>query len=419
MPDEYDYYINKRPDRIYISKGFSESAYPFEEGRKLRIISKVFDEDELYEFAIIKKELVLRVTPAEREEVKAVFYEDSRKIQRLTIQRFTRKTGNPHKRTHFTFSGESLDKLYRLLRIIKVIDLEGDEKIRLEDDILDDILVSDKEKRRFIKENLDLVEEIVRNDITKSDVIALAYRKKQLELFNRLLHDKHVFEEYKKRWGKRGDEAVWQHFFEQNSWIFGYGLSYIFTSQLNDRKLEQVTSGYTFAQSGKRVDALLKTRGLISSLCFVEIKTHHTPLLITTKKAYRSESWSISDELAGSIAQIQKTVQKAIKEISTRIDLHNHSGDPTGESVFLYQPKSIVVIGSLEQFITKDGINEQKFSSFELFRRNIVNPEIITFDELYERAKFIVQHSDFRDTAISDEPVEPPYRDINEDDLPF
>ena len=419
MPEEYDYYINKRPDRIYISRAFSGSAYSFEEGRKLRIISKVFDEDELYEFATIKKELVLRVTPAKREEVKAVFYEDSRKIQRLTIQRFSRKTGKPYKRTHFTFSSESLDKLYRLLRIIKVVDLEDDEKIRLDDEILDDILVSDKEKRRFIRENIDLVEEIVRNDITKSDVIALAYRKKQLELFKRLLHDEHVFEEYKKRWRKKGDEAVWQHFFEQNSWIFGYGLSYIFTSQLNDRKLEQVTSGYTFAQSGKRVDALLKTRGLISSLCFVEIKTHRTPLLITNKKAYRPESWSISDELAGSIAQIQKTVQKAVKGIATKTDLYTHSGDPTGESVFLYQPKSIVVIGSLEQFITRNGVNEQKFSSFELFRRNVVNPEIITFDELYERAKFIVQHSDSSNTAIYDEPVETPYPEIDENDLPF
>ena len=36
------------------------------------------------------------------------------------------------------------------------------------------------------------------------------------------------------------------------------------------------------------------------------------------------------------------------------------------------------------------GNNEEKYSSFELFRRNIQNPEIITFDELYERATYIV-----------------------------
>ena len=38
-------------------------------------------------------------------------------------------------------------------------------------------------------------------------------------------------------------------------------------------------------------------------------------------------------------------------------------------------------------------MNQEQFRSFELFRRNTFSPEIITFDELYERAKFIVhQH---------------------------
>ena len=41
----------------------------------------------------------------------------------------------------------------------------------------------------------------------------------------------------------------------------------------------------------------------------------------------------------------------------------------------------------------ENGINEDKFSSFELFRRNMVNPEIITFDELYERTKNIIVHN--------------------------
>ena len=37
------------------------------------------------------------------------------------------------------------------------------------------------------------------------------------------------------------------------------------------------------------------------------------------------------------------------------------------------------------------GINTEKLRSFELFRKNIYSPEIITFDELYERAKFITK----------------------------
>jgi hypothetical protein len=47
----------------------------------------------------------------------------------------------------------------------------------------------------------------------------------------------------------------------------------------------------------------------------------------------------------------------------------------------------------LSQFENENGINEDKFSSFELFRKNIINPEIITFDVLYERAKHIIQNT--------------------------
>ena len=198
-----------------------------------------------------------------------------------------------------------------MVKLVRYIDLDSSEKVRLDDSVLDELLISEEEKRKYLIDNLDLVKEITEQNITKSDVIAFAYRKKQLELFDCLLHDQQYFNSKKADWGARGNEAVWQNFFEDNPWIFGYGLNYIFTSQLDDKKLEQVTTGYSFHEAGKRSDALMKTRGLISSLCFVEIKTHKTPLL--KKVPYRAECWPVSDELCGSVSQVQKTVQKAIK----------------------------------------------------------------------------------------------------------
>jgi predicted transcriptional regulator len=192
----------------------------------------------------------------------------------------------------------------------------------------------------------------------------------------------------------KGREAVWQNFFERNTWIFGYGLNFVFNSPLEDKKLEQVVSGYNFNNSGKRIDALMKTKGVINSFCFGEIKTHKTDLLKRVKDSYRGECWAISDELAGAIAQTQKTVQKSIKDLSTKIEIKDKRGDLTGEEVYIYQPKSFVVIGNLNEFKSEYGINEDKYSSFELFRQNNINPEIITFDELLERAKFIVKNSE-------------------------
>ena len=90
-------------------------------------------------------------------------------------------------------------------------------------------------------------------------------------------------------------------------------------------------------------------------------------------------------------------------------------GSPTGEIVFNYQPKAIVVIGCLDEFRNNIGVNEQKYSSFELFRRNTTNPEIITFDELYDRARFIVELAE-TDTLVRKEPV---VETIDEEKIPF
>lgn len=427
MTAEEEYFFNKRPDRVYISGPFSRAWTVADDDTgsgalsppgtelKLRIISKVFDTHELHEFVKVKGELILRVTKGERQEVKAVFYEDSREVHTLTFQRFERRDdepNTPHKKTNFTFQGQEIERLRAILDLVKYVELPNDRKHTVSSQVLDSLPFDKNSKERFLEDNVELVAEFARNKLTRSDIIALGYRKEQLKLFEELLKSDGRFEQKQRKWGKRRKEDVWQHFFENNPWIFGYGLNYVFTSRLDDKKLEQVTSGYSVAGSGKRVDALMKTLGYISSLCFVEIKTHQTPLL-DHREPYRVECWRISDELAGSVAQVQKTVHKAVKDIQERIEFKGGDGAPTGESTYLYQPKAYVVVGCLEEFNEEYGVNEEKFSSFELFRRNVVSPEIITYDELFERAKFIVQHSE------SEEPLASAASPEEEDDIPF
>ena len=392
MSNDYEYFQNKRPERIYISREFS-NEFNSDESKPMRYISRVVDEQDIDEICEVEGEEIIRVTPKQKEEIKALFYVDSREISRLTFQRFTRETGKPHKKTSLSFSGDSIKKIYELLQTILVLDLDqNDEKIRIDENAALALLRDYGDLKKIILANPELVKEIAENEITKSDIIALAYRKRQLEEFSKLLKDEKFFTTKETEFKVNGKEHVWQKFFEINPWIFGYGLNYIFTSNILDKKLEQVVSGFNFNRSGKRVDALLQTNGLINSLCFLEIKSHKTELL--QKKEYRPECWSISHELAGSISQIQKTVQKALLEIKTKTEIINPSGDLTGNDVYLYQPKAYVVIGSLEEFLGEHGVNETKYSSFELFRRNLSNPEIITYDELYERAKFIVNNAD-------------------------
>jgi hypothetical protein len=59
--------------------------------------------------------------------------------------------------------------------------------------------------------------------------------------------------------------------------------------------------------------------------------------------------------------------------------------------LFNIHPRSCLIVGHLSEFEGEfGGVNEAKFRSFELYRRHMTRPEILTFDELLERAKFIV-----------------------------
>ena len=128
----------------------------------------------------------------------------------------------------------------------------------------------------------------------------------------------------------------------------------------------------------------------MSSLCFVEIKRHDTPLLGSAP--YRPGAWSPSSELVGGVAQIQTTVHSAVEAIGHKLMPDNELGDPTGEVLLNIEPRSCLVVGTLAEFVTPNGINIPKFRSFELYRRHTWRPEILTFDELLQRARFIVEH---------------------------
>jgi len=220
--------------------------------------------------------------------------------------------------------------------------------------------------------------------LTKTDVVAIAYRKQQLDVFRRLIEDVDYFAHVRKI---KACASVWQRFFQKNTWIFGYGLNYIYLDQLSSKKLEQVVQGFRINQSGKRIDALMKTKGTISTLCFVEIKTHDTMLL---GREYREVCWAPSAKLAGALFQVQGTVAAGMYDRHV-LRMEDREGNPTGEDVFNYAPKSYLVVGNLAEFITDAGVNNNKLRSFELFRRNLIAPEVITFDELYQRAQFIVR----------------------------
>ena len=389
MTDEsdYEFHRNKRSDKTYVSRSLS---FANQHDRRLRIASKVFDSPEMHAFALEHGEHVIRVTDSGRQEIVAKFYEDTRGVTVLTIQRFTTATGMPH-RTSFSFVGDEIPRLLDFIENIRAIRFPNAEKVNVTDKELNKLLLSPDQTRSVLLQNQELVIELARSTITKSDIVGLGYRRAQLERFDKLLSDPDYFAHQRRELEKTA-EGLWQAFFEQNKWVFGYGLTYIALASLDDSKLEQTVAGFDFASKGKRTDALMKTKGAIEALCFVEIKTHTTALLKT--EAYRGGCWAPSDEVAGGVSQIQGTVELAIRRLAEKVEPATQDGTPTGEQLFTFQPRSFLVVGSLQELGTEHGVNIDKYRSFELYRRSTLRPEILTFDELLHRARFIVEHAD-------------------------
>ncbi len=383
-----DNYQNPVPGMTYISPGLTPFG-PVDAGstERVRIATKAIDTQEEYAYATVKAEKVVRITPGGRTKIVARFLELDRKVLVLTIQRFSAATNKPQD-MHFSFVGDEISTFCDFLTNVQSVVFKSNQGMDIPDDKLKDLVLSQSDAIKLVGRHQELFTEILKSEITKSDAVALGYRKRKLEVFRRLLDDREFFDETKTRKGIKKDEALWQAFFEANSWIFGYGLNYIYLDNLDGKKLEQVVQGYEVNSFGKRADGLMKTRGALSSLCFVEIKTHETDLLAGSY--YRKGCWPPSTELVAAVSQAQGTVFAALDGLRDSAVMKDDDGNPTGEEVFNFSPKSFLVAGSLGEFKGEHGVNEDKLRSFELYRRNCHSPEIITFDELYERARYIV-----------------------------
>lgn len=384
--DDRSIFLNRRPNKTIISRSFPENVT----GRRLRIMSRVVDGKEGLQFADVEGEQVLRVTPSGRYAIKATVLEDTRGIKTLTIQKYSGPNWRPAEQ-HFSLVGQEITEFLEFVAGIRAIPFEDGQKKHITDQELHEIVLNRAQASSLFIENEELFAELVSQRDLKRDLVAVGYRRNQLERFERLLNDTPFFKAEMKQIGTTKPEGLWQKFFESNTWIFGYGLSYQFLTSLDNRKLEQTIRGADLGAPGKRADATMKTRGRLSSVCFVEIKRHDTPLIASSP--YRSGAWSPSDELAGGVAQVQATVHEAVENIGRKLNPFDDDGAPTGETIFSIEPRSFLVVGNLGEFMTPSGINEQKFRSFELYRQNTRRPEILTFDELLERARFIIEQA--------------------------
>lgn len=393
---EYDYFKMRSLDKIYVSKEFPFKSFFGNIVKEKRFIKKVFEKSEENEFVKVHGEIVLRSSPAGRNQVTVVVISDSdEKFMSFTLQKFREnpKSGlKPIEQSNFTFRRGEFLALLKFLSDLKFLDLSDKNNFKVNDkeNLKEKIslwlqqpdeegVLVPKHDAQLLgllsdisgEERKSLLMSLKNKVLSHEDLNILTGRKDGLETFRTEL-----FRE-KQSW----NEKNWQAFFELNPWIFGYGLDYRF---LNIIQKEANVSDVDL--DGKQTVITDFLMGDSRFTVLVELKRPDTSLFEVGSN--RSKSWKLSKDITNSVSQI--LVQKAEWELKSHTEQFDKNGDVVEEKTI--DPKTLLIIGQTSQFNGNDRESRIKAKTFELYRRNSRNIEIITFDELYERASFIVNN---------------------------
>jgi len=213
---------------------------------------------------------------------------------------------------------------------------------------------------------------LVAESLSEADINTILGRRDSLQRFEEMLGESQGF-----------SELQWQDFFERNGWIFGYGLRYKYLSIL--QREARLSKGDLGGGDVPITDFLLSDSRFTR---LVELKRPSTPLFEVRKN--RSRSWRLSRDLTDSVSQI--LAQKASWEMQAGQANYDSQGNRVREQIA--DVDCILIIGSRSQIDGTEKEVEIKLRTLELFRRNLRNLEVLLYDELLERARFIVDGTD-------------------------
>lgn len=375
MMDQYVPYTPQVTEEDVVLNSKLEHLYNHEFGDG-RFFQVVFSDSEETHIKLAPRTLMKVVYLKENDDI------DGFQITKVVSNRETEK---------LKFSKFNMQQLRCFLDFINSIDLKGvsSRRISLADDSLA-VLDSDTKKKITTllsgTEGGEIVSDLLKNGfITNRDLVNTGYRKQALKKFENMLNGNGI-DAYKTEMNKpeTKDETAWQHFFMQNQWIFGYGLDYRFQGVLQKEFHASDTSAA--GKEGVISDFLLGDRRFTT---FVELKLPTTELFSSRKN--RSNTWCLSNSLIDAYSQIlEQKASGQIKIETTKELLDDFNSEISQRS---YDSRTILVIGNWAQ-IANDPIGQRrvKEKTFELFRRDSRNVDMVTYDELYERAMFIVHN---------------------------
>ena len=380
--DDFEFFRLRKAAKTYISKVFKFQEVNAE---PLRHVKMVLEGSDSLLVGELEGVLCLRLTGNVRKtQVSALVSQDNHQIRRLTLQTFKEVGGNWTKALHkdeFTFRSDEFERLLRFLDQIRFIDLSNQDNFQIEDisTKAGPKAIIDASDRDVLKQLKDMPED-QRNNFLRALQQSLTHDE-----INILLGRKQGLAEYEEHirlldW----KEAQWQDFFDRQQWVFGYGLDYRVLTQF-DREMT-VGGGGTDNKNKPVIDFLMS---FTDYTVLVEIKTPDTPLFSRTKRG-RSGTWELSREFTSAVSQVLEQKAEWLSFAQTG-EHFNKQGDLLQART--RSAKTILVIGSKDQFIQRDNSRDERImrDTFELFRRECRSIDIVTFDELLSRARFITK----------------------------
>jgi hypothetical protein len=167
------------------------------------------------------------------------------------------------------------------------------------------------------------------------------------------------------------DEGAWQGLLMRESWV----ISQIYAEPLVVIKEQAYVGGKSLDNTGGSVVDYLYTNNVSRNALLVEIKTPAAPLLRT----YRGNVMAPSTDLGGGVQQLLQarySFEEEFRQLVARSSAH----------LEIVSPHCLLVVGNYST-LTDD--TERR--SFELFRRNARQVDVVTFDELVEKAEQLVR----------------------------
>ena len=199
---------------------------------------------------------------------------------------------------------------------------------------------------------------------TKSD--RLASLKTDIELVTL----DNLIKRYESMIVKKLPESTWQRFLNENPFILTLAFGYPVIKVHGQASV----GGRTIFGTGEKIADFLVKNSMTNNVAIVEIKKPQTKLL--NQKQVSNGVYAPSGELVGAINQTLDQKHRLEQDIA-QIKVNSRVYD-----IESYSVHCCLIVGKVPG-------NEDRLRSFEMFRGNSKDVEIITFDELLEKLKHL------------------------------